>query len=213
MSLPDPRVYELLKSDFILGWHNIIKEDYVGDSHGYSRTCKAVGTTNGAGAHNVQIFVISPDEVVLHALPGFWHPEDLARELRFAKTLWRLWKDKNRTLDEKRALYAKMQLAELRNHPKVTYARSDWQGFDARKERQRGQIVERDTLLAKPNPNWGVSSGMKPINVLVHERMARRAFIPFESFHVGAYVDYGRKFYDNNTRVEKRGVKFRKPRG
>ena len=41
----------------------------------------AVGTTNGAGGHNVQIFVLSPDGVVLHALPGFWHPEDLVREL------------------------------------------------------------------------------------------------------------------------------------
>ena len=82
MSLPHQAVYPMLKSDFVLGWKNIIREDYVGRSHGYTSRQTSVGTTNGAGPHNVQIFVLSPELVVLHALPGFWHPEPRRRSTR-----------------------------------------------------------------------------------------------------------------------------------
>ena len=89
-----------------------------------------VGTTNGAGAANVQTFVLSPDLVVLHVLPGFWHPEDYVAELEFSKALCRLWQDEGRTRGQKNDMFRRMQLTELRYQEPVMYARCDWQGFD-----------------------------------------------------------------------------------
>ncbi|MEE2887124.1 MAG: hypothetical protein VX951_06800 [Planctomycetota bacterium] len=206
----------LLKSDFEVGWFDIKNEDYTGYSSGYGyRSHCAVGTTNGAGAHNVQIFVLSPDKVVLHALPGFWAPEDLARELRFAKVLHRLWQDDNRTLAQKRDMYRRLQTLEPRNHPAATFARSAWQPFDVSAE--RGRHEERDTALQVDTPAMSdnlagllrkssmmaVHRGqgvMKPLNMLVHERMAVRPFVPFDEFDIEKFVDYGRMFYDLNLR-------------
>ena len=213
----------MLRSDFEVGWCDIRRQDYVGYSAGYSyKSHCAVGTTNGAGAHNVQIFVLSPDKVVLHALPGFWAPEDLARELRFAKVLYRLWQDEGRTLAEKRDMNRRLQLREPRRHPVGMYARSAWQGFDAAAEsRRQGQ---RDTVLDVEVPALSrtltgrlqqlsiQSAGrtgklMKPLNLLVHERMAARPFVAFDDFDIEEFVDYGRLFYDLNAR-HGRGVRF-----
>ncbi len=206
----------MLQSDFVLGWKNIIREGYVGRSFGYSSRQTSVGTTNGAGPHNVQIFVLSPELVVLHALPGFWHPEDLARELRFAKVLHRLWQSRNHTWVQKRRMYRRLQLAAARYHPEETRARSTWQRFDEHNERSRLTRGSRDTfqcssegyLLADCRGNLM----MKPINVLVHERMAKRGFVWFDDFDIAAFIDYGNRFYDNNRRVDKTHQKFNYPR-
>src|SRR5687767_15719283 len=102
----------MLRERFVVGWHNIWREPYVGQSHGYSRHQMVVGTTNGAGGRNMQIFVLSPDLVVLHALPGFWHPEDFAQELRFAEALAAVWADSTLTRAQKDRLFRAVQLAE-----------------------------------------------------------------------------------------------------
>ena len=115
MSLPNDDVLDLLKSKFVLGARNIEKDEHVGMSHGYKKTHTAVGTTNGAGGRNVQLFIIAPDSTVLHAMPGFWHPEDLAHELRFGLQAWRLWNDEARSLEQKRDMYRRMVLTDLRN--------------------------------------------------------------------------------------------------
>lgn len=206
----------MLKSDFVLGWKDILKEDYVGRSFGYSSRQASVGTTNGAGPHNVQIFMLSPDLVVLHALPGFWHPKDLARELRLAKVLFRLWQSKDHTWVQKRKIYRRLQLAEARLQPKTTYVRSGWQPFDQRNERSRLSQGPRDTfqcteegyLLADSRGNLM----MKPINVLVHERMARRGFTWFDDFDIKEFIDYGTLFYDNNRRIDRTHTQFNYPR-
>ena len=206
----------MLKSDFVVGWRNIITEKYVGESFGYTCDQTSVGTTNGAGPHNVQIFVLSPDLTVLHALPGFWHPQDLAQELEFSKTLYRLWNDEGRSRQEKDALFAQMQLAEFKNHSKSTTIRSSWQGFDARNEqKRRGAGKVRDTFLTSADGSVRERRGrprMKPLNQLVHERMAQRPFVKFEDFDVAVFADYGRILYDNNRRVDGRGEVFMTPR-
>ena len=139
-----------LQKSWIVAWQNIIKEEYVGESHGYTRDDSAIGTTNGAGPTNVQILMLSPDGVVLHALPGYWHPEDLAREMAFAHELWDVWKsDLSRA--EKDAKFAEMQIAAYKAHPTATTSRSRWQGFDAGNERDRMACgIERDTPLGAP---------------------------------------------------------------
>ena len=77
----------LLAGSFVLGARNIEKDGHVGLSRGYRVDQTAVGTTNGAGGRNVQLLVLAADETVVHALPGFWHAEDLLPELRLGLSL------------------------------------------------------------------------------------------------------------------------------
>ena len=63
---------------------------------------------------------------------------------------------------------------------------------------------DRDTFTST-----GDDPVMKPLNVLMHERMAQRPFIPFADFDTDAFVDYGRKHYDNNRSFDKRAKRFR----
>jgi len=197
----------MLESDFVVGWQNIAKKDYVGDSHGYTCEQPAVGTTNGAGPRNTQIFVLAPGAVVVHALPGFWHPEDLAVELEFSKAMYQLWMDKKRKKADKQRLASMMQLAAPRTHSKAMFERSRWQGFDRSNELQRQNAgMERDTFLLDENGKPTVA--MKPLNVLVHERMAKRPFLTYWRFDVAEFADYGRDYYDNNVRIDRTGVRF-----
>ena len=194
---------EMLRNDFVVGWMNNEREEYCGTSRGYARTQTAVGTTNGAGGHNVQMFVLSPDLVVLHALPGFWHPEDLTAELRFAKVLDRLWRDGDRTLAQKRQMWEQLHRTELRRQSEATTARSDWQGFDRSTELARAQTENRDTIVVGAN-----GPQVKPLNRLVHERLAARPFVKFEDFDIAEFVDYGKTHYDNNRGHDKRSGRF-----
>jgi hypothetical protein len=213
VSLPSDEVYPILRNDYVLGWKNIRREEYVGASFGYTKNHACVGTTNGAGAHNVQIFILSPDLVVLQALPGFWHPEDLARELQFAKVLMRLWEDDGRTDAQKREAYRRLQLTELRYQPAAMYARSDWQEFDKTREGAALTRKDRDTFdHAEDGEVKRTARGapvLKALNVLTHERMAQRPFLKFEDFDFAKFIDYGRKFYDNNLGVSRPGKKLR----
>lgn len=213
MTLADETVQQMLRDRFVVGWRNIWREDYVGQSHGYRRDQSAVGTTNGAGGRNMQIFVLAPDLTVLHALPGFWHPEDFAHELRFAEGLARLWQDESLPRQQKDSFFRTLQLAELRSQDRATYARSGWQGFDAHSERARAKQERRDTFACLPLTAelGGPVAVLKPLNVLVHERMADRPFLPFAEFDVEDFVDYGLAYYDNNAGHGDKGVDLPRP--
>jgi hypothetical protein len=202
----DP-TFSILKDHFVVGWKNIAREDYVGSSHGYECNQPAVGTTNGAGPRNMQMFMLSPDGVVLHCLPGFWHPEDLAHELQMGRTLHRLWKDK-RSTKAKRDMFKRIQMRTMRNLPKSMVSRSSWQGFDAANERDRLKKLKtgqtRDTFIYKD----GKPTRIKPLTTVVHERMLKQPFVKFSRFDTEAFIDYGRNYYDNNMRVDSSGVRF-----
>jgi hypothetical protein len=201
----------MLTDDFVLGFKNIERAPFVGSSLGYARNRAAVETTNGAGAHNVQVFVLSADLVVLHALPGYWRSEDLARELSLAKAMHRLWRDDTRTRAQKDQLWTRMHLSEPTLQGEETARRSAWQSFDAFHERHRAQGCDRDTFLVPPGE--GVTEiRLKPINVLVHERLARRPFVPFAEFDVEQFLDYGQRHYDNNAGIDRKGRSFGRAR-
>lgn len=205
-----------LQSQWIVGWKNIITESYVGDSHGYTCEETSVGTTNGAGGRNVQLFMIAPDGVVIHALAGFWHPEDLLRELRFARQkLLPLWQDPTLPRDVKDRTYANLHALEVAGHSRATRMRSSWQGFDAKNELARFEEQgSRDTVAldAEGQPiEKGNGYQLKTLDVLVHERMAARPFVPFADFDVMAFADYGRRYYDNNKKVDGEGETFMTP--
>ena len=205
MTLPDPRVLQTLRDDFVLGWFNIEREEYCGSSHGYAKTQTAVATTNGAGGHNVQMFVLSPDLVVMHVLPGFWHPDDFLAELDFARVIERLWSDPDRDRAAKERLYAQLHKAEIRKQSLVTTARSDWQSFDRAAEIAKARNGElRDTVSTRSDA--GIE--LFPLHELVHRRMASQPFVPFHEFNTAAFVDYGRLHYDNNQWVDKRHRRF-----
>ena len=76
--------------------------------------------------------------------------------------------------------------------------------FDAFAEQSRPDLASRDTFLVADDGR----TEAKPINFLVHERMAERFLLSFDAFDVAAYVDYGRKFYDKNEQADGRGVPF-----
>ena len=187
----------MLKEHFVVGWKNIKDEDYVGSSHGYTCSDAAVGTTNGAGPRNTQMYMLAPDGVVLHCLPGFWHPEDLAQELRMGRELYRLWKDK-RSKKDKRSMFKRIQLTAMWMQSREMRSRSGWQGFDAKNERMRLKYLadgqQRDTFYYEN----GKPTNLKPTSVLVHERMAQRPFLKISKFDTEVFIDYGRPYYDNN---------------
>ena len=234
VSLPTEPVFSDLKNNWVVAWKNIIKENYVGDSHGYTADDTAIGTSNGAGPTNTQILMISPDGVVLHALPGFWHPEDLAREMKFALELWDVWKNDDLTAEQKNELFAAKQIEAWKSHPRETTLRSRWQGFDAKNEHKRAAMgIERDTIKGAPvqrklteDEQAEVSKlmsemrkvqeapklEMKPINQLVHERMSVRPFVKYEEFDVAEFADYGRSYYDNNKKVDGEGSTLMTPK-
>ncbi len=156
------------------------------------------------------MFVLSPDLVVLHALPGFWHPEDLVDELQLAKRVARLWEDGNKNRETKEKMFRRMHRRHVYTSTTDTYARSTWQHFDAHTERNRAQRERRDTVLRNSDGTMAVANGqlrLKPLNVLVHERMAKRPFQKFDEFDIESFVDYGKLHYDNN-RFEKSRKQF-----
>lgn len=198
MSLSLDPTFSVLKEHYIVGWKNIAREDYVGASSGYGCDQPAVGTTNGAGPRNMQMFMLSGDSTVLHVLPGFWHPEDLAHELQLGRTLHRLWKDK-RSTKAKRDMFQRIQKRTLRNLPKAMVSRSGWQGFDAQNERNRLKMLKpgqtRDTFFYKD----GKPGKIKPLTTLVHERMMEQPFVKFRRFDTEEFIDYGRARFTLTT--------------
>ncbi len=168
-------------------------------------TCEqtAVGTTNGAGANNVQIVILSPDHRVLHALPGFWHPEDFARELRLSLVLHSLWKSKQ-SMKAKKDTYRRLQLFALKTHARETFARSRFQGFAQSTEQKKAMLGPRDTFT-KPG------GSLKKINQIVHERMSRLPFRIWTQFQmlIPEFADLGERFYDLNDDVDGRGKPFK----
>ncbi len=198
MTLPNDDVMELLQERFVLGTRNIERDGHVGTSHGYACDQTAVGTTNGAGGRNVQIVILAADETVVHALPGFWHPQDLLPELRLALELYQLHVDETRSPAAKQAMFAALHRAHLRRHGDAATSRGAWQGFDAAYELSRAEREARDSVIT----GAGGQRAVKPLPQLVHERLLARPFRRLADFGMEAFVDYGRPYYDNNVGLD-----------
>lgn len=202
MTLPNEEILSLLDTRFVVGSRNIQRDAHVGLSHGYRPNQTAVGTTNGAGGRNVQIVVLAADGTVLHALPGFWHADDLLAELRFALEVHELHRDESMPADRKARMFRALHRSFMSRLSEQTKARSDWQSFDVHAEVERARSEARDTMMldAKGLPQTGV---MKPTVQLVHERMMARPFLKLAAFDMEAFVDYGRAYYDNNVGLDR----------
>jgi hypothetical protein len=201
VTLSNDAVIRTLNSQFVCGFKNIKNEPYCGKSGKHDPASPAVLTTNGAGPHNVQIFVLSPDGVVLHCLPGFWTPGDLLYELQFAQSMNRLWQTRDLSQETKEKRFTEANLRHAKAHSLEMRSRSLLQGFDAKRERSKGD----SDFAAKPGQQVVIptrqgirQAGLKTVDQVVHERMAQRPFVPYADFDVAAYVDYGKLRYDKH---------------
>lgn len=205
MTLPDPELLKVLARDFVVGWKNIERESWCGLSDGYSQKQTALGTTNGAGGRNLQIFVLAPDKTVLHALPGFWHPDDLREELKFSRLIWALHQDAERSASDKLRMYRSFHDQAIQRASELTKARSDWQPFDRVHENWRAHQRPVDTARYVEGKLVKDDTGqieLKPLNEVLHERMRREPFQSYASFDVVRFVDYGQVHYDNNRWID-----------
>ncbi len=211
MSLSQDPTFSKLKKDFVCGTFNIVNQPYCGQSEIHPiDSSAAVFTTNGAGPHNIQMFVLDPDGTVLTCLPGFWESGDLAEELSFAQELDKVYKDPKLTMDQKKAQFSKMHLDHIQQHSKAMVRRSKMQGFDMKYEAQH-RATTSDTVLSQTGGDAKFNGiQFKTTDVIMHERMAKRPFVKYADFDVATFCDYGRPKYDKNEDGE---VKVKKGKG
>jgi len=203
VTLSNKDVLRVLQSSFVCGYRNITDQEYAGASGDHAPDGAAVTTTNGAGGHNVQIFLLTPDGTVLTCLPGFWAPEDLLCELKFAVKLYNeVWMRGDVTPEQKEKAFSKAHLAHRGTHSRSMMERSQLQGFDAWHESgrmgsdfvfKRGDWRPSFTLR---NPMGSGGPRLKTVDQVMHERIAEQPFCAYEEFDVAAFSDYGQLRYD-----------------
>jgi hypothetical protein len=216
VTLSDDTVLNALKSHFVCGFKNIKGEPYSGKSGQHDPDSPAVVTTNGAGPHNVQMFFLSSDGVVLHCLPGYWSPADFLHEMQFALNLNRTWKNDSLSLDKKKTLFRQSQLADMRGHSMAMRQRSRLQKFDEKKEKEKtdsdfsfkpGDFHPVVYLTPGNKHKLAKVNDLKTVDQVVHERMAERPFVPYEEFDVERFSDYGKMRYDKHENDDSRGMR------
>jgi hypothetical protein len=196
VSLSHDAVLNVLKTQFVCGFQNIAGESYAGRSGKHDTDAPAVVTTNGAGPHNVQLFFLASDGTVLHCLPGYWAPQDLLLEMRFAMDLNKVWQNASLTLEAKQRKAQQANLLAIRRAPADLIARSHLQGFDAKHEMNKADSDFRYRLGDYHPPVPMKHNNLKSTFQVIHERMAQRPFVAYEDFDVEKFSDYGKLRYD-----------------
>ncbi|MBI5175533.1 MAG: hypothetical protein HY986_21795 [Candidatus Melainabacteria bacterium] len=194
VSLSKNPVYSILKDDFVVGYKNIDGKPFAGIPHQHGPDENVGDTTNGVGAHNLQLFVLAPDGTVLTCLPGYWSGPDLAYELAFARDLYQLWKNAALTVDEKRAQYSSLHLAHISTHSQAMKNRSHLPEADLQWEGRNLENSEFFYQQRAVNPNTGKTPlrNVKTIDIVMHERLARQPFVLYQDFDAAAFADFGR---------------------
>lgn len=202
MSLSLDPAFSTLKENYVCGYRDITNEPYSGISGRHDTFGNAVKTTNGAGPHNIQMFVLSPDGTVLTCLPGYWAPQDLTAELGLAQQLNQVWQDPHLSRDEKNRLFYQMHMGHISQHSMAMVRRSKMQGFDQKYE-AKFRLATSDTirdrnLISDPEAKMLPQQAFKTTDEIMHERMAQRPFMQYQNFDVAAFADYGRPKYDKH---------------
>lgn len=198
MSLSVDPVFASLKSDYICGYTDISNKKYAGASGKHKPNENAVQTTNGAGPHNIQIFVLAQDGTVMHCLPGYWKPDDLHNELVFANSVHDIWQNNSLSIPQKREMFVEMNLAHIKEHDKGLAKRSQMQGFDLVHEAKHNPHSDFFFNPAAVDSSTGHvdKRNVKSVDVVLHERMAMRPFVQFDHFDADAFSSYGKPLYD-----------------
>jgi hypothetical protein len=204
VSLSQDPAFSYLKNYFVCGFTDITNQSYAGVSGRHERQGQATNTTNGAGPHNLQLFMLASDGTVLHCLPGFWDSRDLSREMQFAYQLNKVYTDPTLRKSEKDQLFKQMQLKHIEQHPPQMVRRSHMQGFDQQYEAHY-KLNTSDAILDPALAKQGMAANghppgeaFKTCDVLMHERMSKRPFVAFSRFDVANFTDYGKPHYDKN---------------
>lgn len=204
MSLSQEPAFTYLKNYFVCGFTDITNQGYVGTSGRHERQGQATATSNGAGPHNIQLFMLASDGTVLHCLPGYWDPRDLAKEMQFAYQLNKVYADTTLRRAEKEHLFKQMQMKHIEQHTPQMVRRSHMQGFDQQYE-ARYKLHTSDTIVDAALAKQGMeadghppSAAFKTCDVIMHERMAKRPFVNIHKFDVAHFSDYGKPHYDKN---------------
>lgn len=205
MSLSDKNVLRVLRQSFVCGYRDITGEPWAGESGDHLPTGAAVTTTNGAGSRNMQIFLLAPDGVVLTCLPGFWCPEDLLFELKFAVKLYNeVWRRQDVTPEQKAKAFTKAHLAHRGSHSRSMMERSQLQSFDAWHEMGRSGsdfVYKSGDWRPSFTLRYPMGQGprhLKTVDQVIHERLAAQPFRPYEEFDVEEFCDYGQLRYDKH---------------
>lgn len=208
MSLSEEPLTSILKDEFVCGTKDITGLPYAGRSGMHAVDGQAINTTNGAGPHNLQLFVMAPDGTVLHCLPGFWNAQDLATELDFAMQIYGVYQNPGLSASQKNQYFSQMQLNHVSEHSPQMVRRSRMQSFDQKYE-AKNRLHQSDTIkdvnlaaqstskLNTMNP-MKAKGAFKTTDQILHERMAQRPFVKYEQFDVAAYSDYGRPLYEKH---------------
>ncbi len=204
MSLSQDPAFTWLKQYFVCGYRDITTQPYCGMSGRHEIGGRAIRTSNGAGPHNIQIFMLSPDGTVLNCLPGFWSAQDLIVEMRFAYDLNKVWQNKSLSSYQKTAMFKQMHIDHIAQHPPGMVRRSKMQGFDAKYEAKNrlnttDTILDKNLVLASLNSGGMMPMGaFKTTDEIMHERMVKQPFVKYENFDVASFCDYGLQKYDKH---------------
>jgi len=202
VSLSQDPAFSALKNYFECGYRDITNEPYAGVSGVHQVGGNAVDTSNGAGPHNLQLFMLSADGTVLNCLPGYWHSQDLIPEMQLAAQLNQVWLDPKLSRAQKDQMFTQMHLAHIHEHSPQMVRRSRMQSFDMKYEAEH-RLGRSDTILNKGAVQMALLSkgkmppeAFKTTDEIFHERMASRPFVNYNQFDVAAYADYGKPKYD-----------------
>ena len=205
MSLSQDPAFSALKEHFVCGYKDISNEPYAGASGLHEKDGKAVNTTNGAGPHNIQMFMLAPDGTVLSCLPGFWNPQDLVTEMQFASQLNEIWQDPHMSRAQKNEAFREMHLNHIAEHSQGMVRRSRMQGFDQKYEAEH-RLNRSDTIRNRGEVAMALNAGSKMLpqdafkttDEIFHERLAAHPFESYDHFDVAAFADYGKPKYDKH---------------
>lgn len=202
MSLSEEPAYSVLKDELVCGYRDISKEAWAGYSGKHEIGGNAVNTTNGAGPHNLQTFIMASDGTVLTCLPGYWAPQDLVSEIEFASRLNDVYTNPKYGPAQRRLMFRSMHVAHIKEHSNEMSQRSHMQHFDQHYEaehRLRTTDTIKESVKATIADATNVpSDAFKTTDVIMHERMSRRPFIAYEQFDTPRFSDYGKPQYDKN---------------
>jgi len=199
VTLSNQHVIDRLGRNFVAAWGNINgKKDYAGTSNTNLPTQAAKEVTNCAGHHNAQMVFLTSDGRVLHCLPGFWNAQYLLQEMDLAVQLGKLYYKRGLSSAERNREYLDLHLRHALDHSVALRYASQHQGFDK-------MNLEKRALSDFHRKKGFVTAGLKTPDQVLHERLAERPFLPFESFDVKRFVDMGRKQYKYDYGVPGKG--------
>ena len=204
MTLSSQEVIDLLGRNFVSAYTSIKgKTPYAGVSNTHMPENPAIEVSNCAGHHNVQMFFLTSDGRVLHCLPGYWNKRDFLEEAKLALDIGKLYYRSDLTAAKRNAEYLELHLRHALAHGQALREASYLQGFDKQSLEKRKESDFHRTE--------GFVSGLKTPDQVVHERLAERPFLPFQSFDVASYIDMGIKQYKYDYGLPGKGMSSSKP--